>query len=185
MKALSIRQPWAWLILNAEHYAQPKRIENRTWRAKHRGPLLIHAAGQYDHEGHRAILKARPDLVHVIPTEDLIGRGGLVGVVEMVDCVDESNSPWFIGPHGFVLARPASFPFIPMPGKLGLFDVAEELVLQRVSPHLPAWPGLPRPQAADQDIGRPDPFASPVPPFPLSKEPGSGKTSTKRARGPQ
>ncbi|WP_245839042.1 ASCH domain-containing protein [Yersinia kristensenii] len=39
MKALSIRQPWAWLIVNGY-----KDIENRTWNTKCRGPVLIHAS---------------------------------------------------------------------------------------------------------------------------------------------
>lgn len=39
MKALSIRQPWAWAIVNAG-----KRVENRTWETRYRGPILIHAA---------------------------------------------------------------------------------------------------------------------------------------------
>jgi hypothetical protein len=37
--ALSIRQPWAWLILHAG-----KDIENRDWPTKYRGPFLIHAS---------------------------------------------------------------------------------------------------------------------------------------------
>ena len=41
MKAISIRQPWAWLILNAR-----KDVESRDWiyPCRHRGPLLIHAS---------------------------------------------------------------------------------------------------------------------------------------------
>lgn len=39
MKALSIRQPWAWLIANGY-----KDIENRSWRTNYRGPVLIHAS---------------------------------------------------------------------------------------------------------------------------------------------
>lgn len=38
MKAISIHQPWAWLIV--EGY---KDIENRTWLTAYRGPVLIHA----------------------------------------------------------------------------------------------------------------------------------------------
>ena len=37
MKAISIRQPWAWLIVQGY-----KDIKNRTWAAKYRGPILIH-----------------------------------------------------------------------------------------------------------------------------------------------
>jgi hypothetical protein len=39
MKALSIRQPWASLIV-----AGYKDIENRSWRTSYRGPVLIHSA---------------------------------------------------------------------------------------------------------------------------------------------
>ena len=38
LKAISIRQPWAWLIVNGY-----KDVENRTWKAKYTGALLIHA----------------------------------------------------------------------------------------------------------------------------------------------
>ena len=34
MKALSIRQPWSWLILHGG-----KDIENRSWRTNVRGPV--------------------------------------------------------------------------------------------------------------------------------------------------
>ena len=36
--ALSIRQPWAWLIVNGH-----KDIENRDWPTNFRGRLLVHA----------------------------------------------------------------------------------------------------------------------------------------------
>ncbi|HDU8694716.1 TPA: ASCH domain-containing protein, partial [Morganella morganii subsp. morganii] len=39
MKAISIRQPWAWLIVNGH-----KDIENRSWRTKYRGQVLVHAS---------------------------------------------------------------------------------------------------------------------------------------------
>jgi len=40
VKALSIRQPWAWAILHAG-----KRVENRDWRGcDYRGPVLLHAS---------------------------------------------------------------------------------------------------------------------------------------------
>ena len=45
MKALSIMQPWAWLIVNGH-----KAIENRTWRCHVRGPILIHAGKKLDED---------------------------------------------------------------------------------------------------------------------------------------
>src|ERR1700690_1312991 len=41
MRALSIKQPWVWAILNAG-----KDVENRTWTSKHRGWLALHASGR-------------------------------------------------------------------------------------------------------------------------------------------
>src|SRR5438105_11911405 len=37
--AVSIRQPWAWLVVMGY-----KDVENRSWRTNHRGALLIHAS---------------------------------------------------------------------------------------------------------------------------------------------
>jgi len=46
MKALSVRQPWAWLIAN-----NLKPIENRTWPTRYRGAFLIHAGQTFDLQG--------------------------------------------------------------------------------------------------------------------------------------
>jgi hypothetical protein len=43
IKALTIRQPWAELILRGR-----KPFELRKWKTKYRGPLIIHAAGKID-----------------------------------------------------------------------------------------------------------------------------------------
>lgn len=43
MRAISIMQPWAWLIVNGH-----KSIENRSWRCHVRGPILIHAGKKLD-----------------------------------------------------------------------------------------------------------------------------------------
>ncbi|MQA14935.1 MAG: ASCH domain-containing protein [Pseudonocardiaceae bacterium] len=45
MRALSIRQPWAWAILHAG-----KDVENRSWPIRHRERLVIHAAKTVDHQ---------------------------------------------------------------------------------------------------------------------------------------
>jgi hypothetical protein len=45
MKVLSIRQPWAFLIVNGH-----KNIENRDWLTAYRGPVLIHAGKQWDED---------------------------------------------------------------------------------------------------------------------------------------
>ncbi len=38
MKALSVRQPFAWAIVHGG-----KDVENRSWATSYRGPVLIHA----------------------------------------------------------------------------------------------------------------------------------------------
>ncbi len=40
-KALSVRQPYAWLLVNGM-----KTCENRTWNTTHRGTLLVHASAK-------------------------------------------------------------------------------------------------------------------------------------------
>lgn len=55
----------------------------------------------------------------------VIARGGIIGSVEIVDCVTESDSPWFVGSFGFVLRDPKPMPFVPWKGRLGFFDVPD------------------------------------------------------------
>ena len=43
MKVLSIRQPWAWLIMTGL-----KDVENRTWNTDFRGQFAIHASRKFD-----------------------------------------------------------------------------------------------------------------------------------------
>jgi hypothetical protein len=50
-----------------------------------------------------------------------LDRGGIIGSVEIVDIVTESESPWFEGPFGLVLRDPRPCLFIPARGALGFF----------------------------------------------------------------
>ena len=116
MHALSIRQPWAWLILHGG-----KDVENRSWSARYRGPVLIHAGWRWDIEPQ----EWRAELRGVrVPDPDQIQRGGIVGRVEIVDCVTESDSEWFEGPFGFVLRNPQPLPFFSCRGLPGIFEVS-------------------------------------------------------------
>jgi hypothetical protein len=122
MKAISIRQPWAWLIIHGG-----KDIENRDWSTKFRGRVLIHASKALD----RNSFTAAASMVHhvplnvVVPLGSDMQRGGIIGSVEIVDCVSVSTSPWFFGKFGFVLRNPIALPFRPCRGLLGFFDVPE------------------------------------------------------------
>jgi hypothetical protein len=108
MKALTIRQPWAALIV-----AGFKNIENRTWTTKYRGPLLIHAGGTEWEPLSRFVPEA------AIPS--LYSR--IIGMVDLLDVVESHASPWFEGPYGWVLANPRPIRPVPMAGRLGLFEV--------------------------------------------------------------
>lgn len=48
MKVLTIKQPWATLIMQIMQ--KDKRFECRSWRTKYRGELLIHAGKGIDKE---------------------------------------------------------------------------------------------------------------------------------------
>jgi len=124
MKALSIKQPWAWLIINGG-----KDIENRSWPTKFRGRVLVHAAKgmtlkEYD-EAVDIVKQINPQII--VPSLPL-QRGGIIGSVEIVDCVRQSESPWFFGPCGFVLRDPKLLPFRPLKGALGFFNVSDEVM---------------------------------------------------------
>jgi len=122
---LSIRQPWAHMILH-----QGKDIENRTWPTKVRGRILIHASKGMTHdEWVDAWDFAREDcgVAMVDKARCEILRGGIVGSVEIVDCVQHSDSPWFCGPWGFVLRDPQPLAFTPCRGALGFFRHNERI----------------------------------------------------------
>lgn len=140
-KALSIRQPWVWAILNAG-----KRIENRPRRYHYRGPICLHAstapipreeiAYHYCVEDVLAWHAGKPmstreakqkplTLADLTPRLSDLQRGGIVGTADIVDCIEASDDPWFFGPHGLVLENVQPVEFIPVKGALGLFNWKE------------------------------------------------------------
>jgi len=111
---LSVRQPWAWLIVNGL-----KDIENRSRRTHHRGPLLIHAGLSLDDYTEENIESIRRTHGISVPLE--LDAGGIVGVIDVIDCVESHRSKWFNGLFGWVLANPRSLKFRLCNGALGLF----------------------------------------------------------------
>lgn len=132
MKAISILQPWATLIVLGE-----KRIETRSWSTSHRGPLLIQASKSMrlilkeicGSEPFRSILKRHRIDINDLPT------GQIIGQVEVVDCLptekmEPSLTEYHLGDfgpkrYGFVLANatPLAVP-IHCRGNLGLWDAS-------------------------------------------------------------
>lgn len=125
-KALSIRQPWVWAILNAG-----KDIENRPRRYHYRGPICLHASmshtvkAQIEAENFMDRIGAKlppHERAESIVDGEMLDFGGIIGTAEIVDCVETSDSPWFVGPFGLVLRNIQPVPFIPVKGALGLFN---------------------------------------------------------------
>jgi hypothetical protein len=120
--ALSVRQPWAWAIVCAG-----KDIENRSWQAvnhglRQRGVVCIHAAKGMTRDEYESARDFMATLGVTCPPPADLRRGGIIGCVEVVDVVSESESPWFFGPRGLVLRNAEIWTFIPAVGALGYFE---------------------------------------------------------------
>ena len=131
MKALSIRAPWWWAILHLG-----KDIENRDWYTNFRGTVYLHAGKFWEEE---EINEDIDDIASIVgnqipemfcPKDVIIsGCGSIVGKVDIVGCVQQSESRWFFGKYGFQLANPVAFPQpVPFKGALGFFDVPDALL---------------------------------------------------------
>ncbi len=140
MRALSIRQPWASLIVDST-----KRIENRSRRTHVRGAVLIHASQKLDWREldsaaslslSRKFGDAAPRLPAICKEGGWINadgspvlHGGIIGVGVIYGCADEAASfpratrPWFVGPWGWYLSEVHPVPFLPCKGSLGFFEV--------------------------------------------------------------
>jgi hypothetical protein len=82
---LTVRQPWASAIFHAG-----KTVENRPRRTHYRGRLWIHA-GEFrgrDEAGRWA------NHQRLWLPEEPLPRGVILGSVQLVDCIDDSDSPW-------------------------------------------------------------------------------------------
>ncbi|MGE4194684.1 MAG: RNA-binding protein [Pseudodesulfovibrio sp.] len=139
--AISIRQPWAGLIVLGF-----KDIENRTWPtppAMIGKNFLIHAGKQpdpniIDRREHNPIVSAAFDLAvrcgisgHAfdLATEanpQAFNMGGIVGVAKIVTCLTDSGSCWASPERGtfhWLLGNRKALPFHPCKGSLGLFRI--------------------------------------------------------------
>lgn len=93
MKAITIREPWAWLIAKGI-----KDIENRTWPTRFRGRVLIHASKTCEKQGWGALSDEQrfrlvnTEAYRLSPSE--LPYGAIVGSVEIVDCVINHPSVW-------------------------------------------------------------------------------------------
>lgn len=129
-KAISIRQPWPWLITMGY-----KPVENRTWHTHYRGPVAIHASQgmtRDDYDDCVAFLRSHPNLRHIVdalPAPKDLPRGGIVGKANLVACTRFHESPFFTGEYAHVLQGAEPVPFQPCKGALGYFQLPRGVVL--------------------------------------------------------
>jgi hypothetical protein len=118
--ALSLKQPWAWAILFAG-----KDVENRTWRSRFRGRVILHASRTIDAAGVKYLREAG------FPPPEELPMGAYVGEVVISDCrpVACCASRWAFGPWCYTLQEASAYETpIVGPGRLGFYPVPPEVV---------------------------------------------------------
>ena len=124
IKCLSIRQPWAEMILHHN-----KSAENRTWNTGYRGPLVIHAGKA---RASRDDVQTIRDMFDIEVDRDKLTYGAFVGVVELYDVAEPGAYAglWHdTDCYGFKLRH--AFPFthgIAGQGRLGLFTPPDNVL---------------------------------------------------------
>jgi hypothetical protein len=117
MKALSLKQPWAELILQGK-----KKIELRKWNTKFRGEFLIHASRNPDEKAMKKF------------GFDNLVNGAIIGKANLVDAKKYNTQKelnkdknkhmadikW--GKYGFVLGNIKRIKPIPAKGRLNFWD---------------------------------------------------------------
>jgi hypothetical protein len=117
--ALSLRQPWLYAILHLG-----KDIENRTWRSRYRGRVILHASRTMDEAGVKYLRERGFYVPEALP------MGAYVGEVTITDCrpLAECDSRWAFGPWCYLLERPVAYDTpIPGRGRLGFYPVPDEV----------------------------------------------------------
>jgi len=149
MKALSIKPPWAYYIIYGIPYGVGvdnedgtqrvvdsgkvilKDIENRNWAVpqwlKLPQRIQIHVGKREDDIEEVMDLTVGklklPTFSIMMSYSRRLPRGAIIGEADLVDCVTESKSPWFVGKYGFVFRYPVPYKEpIPCRGKLGFFE---------------------------------------------------------------
>jgi hypothetical protein len=144
--ALSVRQPWAWAIVHAG-----KDIENRSAAAVRHGmrPCLIciHASKgmtRHEYEDAAAFMQS---IGVTCPRPDQLVRGAIIGTVRVLNVVGDSDSDWFFGPCGLLLADAKPCSPVCVPGALGYFSWQKMLLtrsegaaIESPLPWMLSWP---------------------------------------------
>ena len=142
MKALSIKQPYAGLII-----AGIKRVENRTWDTKYEGKLAIVATATPDNaqawnkarnmckkqgvDFPEALCSVNGAILGVVDFNHLIWTSGEDGQPETdhpTITPDEVGEWWNPDCVGFIMDNPQALQTaIPLKGQLGLYKIAKSI----------------------------------------------------------
>lgn len=121
-RALSVKQPWAALIIYGG-----KDVENRTWQTLYRGRLLIHASRTVEAGSLRDILTSAQ--LESLPDNGVPLRcGAIIGEVELADITRITSSIWAEdGHYHWILKNPKAYDTpIFIGGSLGLWEYQGE-----------------------------------------------------------
>ncbi len=146
--ALSIKQPWAALIVHGI-----KTVEVRSWLTGKTGKILIHASKTPERDPNAWRLITTPQLM---TTAGLVG--GVIGVAELCECITYSSPEAYAADvrhctgaerfqpprmYGFRFKNAKRVEFLPCLGNTNFFSVEAELAIVR-KPKPPAPPRLPK-----------------------------------------
>lgn len=85
---LSVRQPWAWAHFHG------KDVENRSWSHSYTGPVILHASATLPK---REFFEEDCNFVEEttgVTLPDDVFVGAVIGVIEILKIIHDSNSPW-------------------------------------------------------------------------------------------
>ena len=124
MKVLTIKQPWATLIIQGD-----KRYEFGSWKTNYTGELLIHAGKSIDKE---AMFRLSKYLPNELPLGKILGKVTLVKCIKCDDefkkmCMEENKEIYakstFNEEYAWEMDNVEPFEkYIEINGKLGLWN---------------------------------------------------------------
>lgn len=143
MKAVSIKQPWAYLIA-----AGIKDIENRTWKPHFRGRIYIHVSGKASGKLPDVLTNKQADFItcnvkKMPPNVKNMDYSAIIGEVDIIDCVINHPSIWaeksdvvvrnediYKPIYNWVLANPVLYdkPILNVKGKLSFWYPDTDIV---------------------------------------------------------
>jgi len=157
--AISVIQPYAWLLAHASEWPAEvlgKTIENRSRPTNRRGPVLIHVSRRWEHVEQRLAELRRLGLVGGVCPEPSLAElraqlGQVIAVAQLVGCRrvgDRDHHPWAIaGAWGWELERPELVVPFGLSGQRGLWFTPPNVSVRPLSPKLelgglPYVPGI-------------------------------------------